>query len=496
VTVTEDLSYIEAARRQKLEALVQMGIEPFAYRFERTHTLAEASSAFSETEEIPVQVAGRIVALRPHGKSTFLHLEDRSGRLQVFFSQKEIGEEAYANTKLLDLSDYVGIEGMMFRTRRGEVTVRATSYTLLAKALRPLPLAKDDADGTRHGGLTDSETRYRQRYADLAVNPDVRRVFVQRARVVSYIRRFFDERGYVEVETPVLQPLYGGAAAEPFTTYHHALEQELYLRIADELYLKRCIVGGLERVYEIGHDFRNEGVDRFHNPEFTMLEFYEAYADYEDMMRRLEELVVGLVTEMYGSTTLDRFGKAFDFSLPWKRDSYRDLLQRHAGVDLLNDDDQTLRKVLTRFEVESIDAMSRSKLVDEVFKHTVEPHLVQPVFVTDHPLEISPLAKRKRGEPGLTERFEWYVDGIELANAFSELNDPDDQRRRFEAQMEARAAGDREAHALDEDYIRALEYGMPPTGGLGLGIDRLVMFLEEQRSIRDVILFPTLRPEE
>ncbi len=494
MTATGELSYIEEARRQKLAVLTERGIEPFAYRFERTHTLDEATTAFDENSEVSVQVAGRIIALRPGGKSTFGHLVDRTGRLQFFFSQKVVGEEAYANVKLLDLSDHVGIEGVMFRTRTGEITVRVTSYRLLAKALRPLPFGKE-SEGTRHGGLMDPETRYRQRYADLAVHPEVRSVFVQRAKIVSYIRRFFDDLGYVEVETPVLQPLYGGAAAEPFTTTHNALSMQLYLRIADELYLKRCIVGGLERVYEIGHDFRNEGVDRYHNPEFTMLEFYEAYADYEDMMQRLEDLVSGLIDHMYGSKKLERFGAVFDFTPPWPRESFVGLVKQHAGVDLLTDDDDTLRGALQQYETEDPGTMPRTKLIDELFKNAVEPTLIQPTFVVDHPLEISPLAKPKRGEPALTERFEWFVNGVEVANAFSELNDPVDQRQRFEAQGRARQAGDREAHTLDEDYLRALEYGMPPTGGLGLGIDRLVMLLEEQHSIRDVILFPALKAE-
>jgi len=489
--------YLETARREKLNAFVARGVAPFAYRFERSHDLAAAREAFADDgPEVEVAVAGRIDSLRPHGKTTFAHLVDRSGRLQLYLRRDELGEDRWEQVGLLDLGDHIGVRGVLFRTRTGEVTVRVRDLELLAKALRPLPLGKEDAEGRRHGGLTDTETRYRQRYADLAIHEEVREGFLRRARVVAHIRRHMDDLGYVEVETPVLQPVYGGAAARPFTTLHHALDTTLYLRIADELYLKRCIVGGLERVYEIGHDFRNEGIDRLHNPEFTMLEFYEAYADYTDMMTRLEDLVSGIATSVYGGTVLERFGRTFDFTPPWPRVAYRDLVREHAGVDVLVDDDDTLRAVLRTRDAEEVDLMPRTKLVDEVFKVFVEPHLIQPTIVMDYPIEISPLAKPHRDQPGLTERFEWFVNGNELANAFSELNDPDDQRRRFDAQVTAREAGDDEAHQLDEDYLRALEYGMPPTGGLGLGLDRLMMILEGKTSIRDVILFPALRPEE
>jgi lysyl-tRNA synthetase, class II len=496
MTSEVERTYVEQARREKLDALIEAGVPPFAYRFQRTHTLRDARDGFREEEDLPVAVAGRIVAWRPHGKTTFAHLEDRSGKLQLYLRGDALGDEAYALLKLADLGDHIGVTGTLFRTRTGEITVKVSGWEMLAKALRPLPLGKEDADGVVHSGLSDPETRYRQRYADLAVHPEVRNVFIQRARIISLIRRFMDSRGFIEVETPVLQPLYGGAAARPFTTHHHALDTSLYLRIADELYLKRCIVGGLERVYEIGHDFRNEGIDRFHNPEFTMLEFYQAYADYSDMVALLETLISELVNEMYGSTVLERFGRAFDFSPPWNRQPFVDLVREHAGVDLLTSDEDRLRTVLSARGTEEVDELPRTKLIDEIFKTFVEPNLIQPTIVVDYPLEISPLAKPKRGEPRLTERFELFIDGMEFANAFSELNDPDDQRRRFEEQGVARDAGDDEAHAMDEDYIRALEYGMPPTGGLGLGIDRLVMLLEEQKSIRDVILFPTLRPDE
>lgn len=496
MTVVEERTYVEAARREKLRALADRGIAPFAYRFARSHDAAEALAAFDESKEVSVRVAGRLVALRPHGKTTFAHLADRSGKIQLYLNINRLGADSYEATRLLDLGDFVGVEGPLKMTRTGEITVWVDRYELLAKALRPLPFGKEDADGKVHSGLTDSETRYRQRYADLAVHGEIRDLFVLRAGVIRFLRKFLDDRGYVEVETPVLQAVYGGAAARPFVTHHNALDTRLYLRIADELYLKRCIVGGLEKVYEIGHDFRNEGIDRFHNPEFTMLEFYEAYADYTDMMVLLEEMLSSLVQDIEGSNLLPRFGKTFDFTPPWPQKTYVGLIQEHTGLDLLSADDGMLRGLLEAEGEEALDGVPRTKLMDEVFKAFVEPHLVQPTFVIDYPIEISPLAKPKRGNPVLTERFELFVDGTEIANAFSELNDPDDQRARFEQQVAARDAGDEEAHTLDSDYIRALEYGMPPTGGLGLGVDRLLMLLADKKSIREVILFPTLRPEE
>jgi lysyl-tRNA synthetase class 2 len=495
-------SFVEAARREKLKELRERGIPPFAYGYERTHTAAEALAAFAPEAVVAVSVAGRLASLRGHGKTTFAHLEDPTGRVQLYFKIDDLGE-AYELVKLLDLGDIVGVKGALFRTRTQEITIRATEVTLLAKALRPLPLGKEDDAGERHGTLADPETRYRQRYADLAVHPDTRAVFELRARVVAYIRRFLDARGYVEVETPVLQPLYGGALARPFVTHHNALDARLYLRIATELYLKRCIVGGMEKVYEIGKDFRNEGLDRLHNPEFTMLEFYQAYIDYTDVMGIIESMLSGLVTGLYGGPAIERFGQTFNFTPPWPRKAYRALVAQRAGLDLAHATDAELRDRLAGGPVteedgapQDLTALPRTKLIDELFKRFVEPTLEQPTFVVDYPVEISPLAKPKRGDPTLAERFELYVQGRELANAFSELNDPDDQRARFEAQGRARAAGDQEAHQLDQDYVRALEYGMPPTGGAGLGIDRLVMLLAERPSIRDVILFPLLRPGE
>ena len=488
-------SFVEAARREKLAELVKRGVVPFAYRYDRTGPAAAALERFRDDDATVHRLAGRLVLLRPMGKTTFGHLEDGSGRIQLYFKVDEVGAAAYELVKLLDLGDIVGVEGPLFRTKTGAVTLRVVRFTLLAKSLRPLPLGKEDAQGVRHGELADPELRARQRYADLAVHPEVREVFRLRARVVSYLRRFLDARGYLEVETPVLQPLYGGASARPFTTHYEALDATMYLRIADELYLKRCIVGGLERVYEIGHDFRNEGMDRFHNPEFTMAEWYEAYADYEGMLALTEAMVAGMAAELFGTTTLERHGATLSFARPFARKDFSALVRDTAGVDLAGAGDGELRAALARKDVADADRLSGGKLVDEVFKTYVEPTLVQPTFVLDYPVALSPLAKLKRDDPTRVERWELFIQKREIANAFSELNDPEEQRRRFEQQARLRAAGDAEAQQLDEDYIRALEYGMPPTGGVGLGLDRLLMILSDQPHIRDVILFPLLRPE-
>ena len=488
--------FVEVARREKLEELVKRGVVPFAYGFERSGTTQAAVAAYSSDDDPTVhRLAGRLVALRPHGKTTFAHLADQSGKIQVYFKLDDLGAAGYDVIALLDLGDFVGVEGRLFKTRTGEITIRVQGLTLLAKSLRPLPLGKEDESGVRHGGLADAEQRARQRYADLAVHPEVRELFALRTRVVRGIRRFLDDRGYLEVETPVLQPLYGGAAARPFTSHYEALDTTVYLRIADELYLKRCIVGGFEKVYEIGHDFRNEGLSRFHNPEFTMAEWYEAYADYEKMRDLTEEMLATLVVDLFGTATLERHGTTLSFARPFARKDFYALMRDAAGVDLAQADDQALRAVLRRRNVPDTEKLSGVKLVDEVFKTYVEPTLIQPTFVMDYPLALSPLAKTKRGDSTKVERWELFIQGRELANAFSELNDPEEQRRRFEQQGRLRAAGDQEAQQLDEDFLRALEYGMPPTGGVGLGVDRLVMILADQANIRDVILFPMLRPE-
>jgi len=492
--------FVELARRDKLEALRGRGVPPFAYRFARSHTAAGALAAFAEGQEGPaVAVAGRLVAIRTHGKTLFAHLADASGRIQLYFRRDDLGGELFDVLGLLDLGDHVGAAGALFRTRTGEVTLKVERFELLAKALRPLPLGKTAAgvDGSEahFSELADPEQRYRQRYADLAVHAEHRALFEQRAAVVRAVRRFLDARGFLEVETPILQPLYGGASARPFVTRYNALGTEFYLRIADELYLKRLIVGGCERVYEIGKDFRNEGMDRLHNPEFTMLESYEAYVDYMDVLEMTQSLVVEVVREVTGGLVVEAGGKPVDLTPPWRRAGFSELVLEHAGVDLKRSDAAALAAELARRGIAPDQSAGRGRLIDQLFKAAVEPKLDAPVFILDFPIEMSPLAKPKRGDPELAERFELFVGGYELANAFSELNDPDDQRRRFEAQGVLRAGGDEEAQALDEDYLRALEYGLPPTGGMGLGIDRLTMLVTGARTIRDVILFPALRPE-
>jgi len=495
--VTEELNFVLQARREKLEALEAAGVPPYAYSFDRQHTAAQALTMLGDAEEgPPVTLAGRIVAWRAHGKTTFAHLADSTGRIQLYFKKDQLGEQAYSLLAHLDLGDIIGVHGPLFRTRTGETTVRVDRVELLAKSLRPLPFGKEEeVDGqiVRHSGFTDPEQRYRQRYADLAVHPEVRAIFIARSRLTTALRKFFDERDYLEVETPILQPLYGGAAARPFTTVHNALDMPLYLRIADELYLKRLVVGGLDRVYEIGHDFRNEGIDRTHNPEFTMLEFYQAYADYTEMMTVVEELMekaaeaVRLVPEFKSKVPV--------FERPFQRVEWFPALNAAAGTDVDALDDSGLRALATRVGVEKPETLSRPKVLDEIFQVLVESKLIKPTFVIDYPVELSPLAKPKRGNPKLTERFELFANGKEMANAFSELNDPLDQRRRLEAQGRLRAAGDEEAAGVDEDYLRAMEYGMPPMGGVGMGVDRLLMYLTGTSHIRDVILFPTMRPE-
>lgn len=500
---------VVADRVAKLARLRELGVEPYAYSYAPTHAAADALAAFAAHEEAhgademgePVRIAGRLVSRRVMGKSTFGHLADRTGKIQLYLRVNDLGD-AYSVLDLIDLGDWIGAEGTLFRTRTGEVSLRVSAFHLLSKALRPLPLGKEDVDaetGERkvYSGFTDVEARYRQRYADLAVNPEVRDTFVLRARTVSAVRRFLDDRGFVEVETPVLQPLYGGALARPFTTHHNALDMQLYLRIADELYLKRLIVGGMERVYEIAKNFRNEGLSRFHNPEFTMVEFYAAYMDYEDVMRFTEELLAYVAREALGGAPVVFGGHEIRFDQPFARYTMYEALREIGGVEVETGSEDDLREAVRRVGVSAEDArtMGRGKLIDELFGALVEPKLIQPTFITDYPREMSPLAKPKRGDPSLTERFELMVAGKELCNAYSELNDPIDQRERFESQTRLAAAGDEETQPLDEDFLRAMEFGMPPTGGFGMGIDRLVMILSGSPSIRDVILFPTMRPE-
>jgi lysyl-tRNA synthetase, class II len=503
--VTDERSYVIEDRVRKLEQLRALGVEPFGYSYDVTHTSAQAKDILAEgksEDSTPVRIAGRLISMRGHGKTTFAHLSDRAGRIQLYFRKDEVGEAQFAVLSLLYIGDWIGVTGSMMLTKTGELTVRVATLEVLAKAIRPLPMGKeetDEATGERvvHSGFVDLEQRYRQRYADLAVNPEVREVFYTRTKVVTTLRQFLDARGYVEVETPVLQPLYGGASARPFVTHHNALDMRLYLRIADELYLKRLIVGGLERVYEISKDFRNEGIDRTHNPEFTMLEFYQAFADYQDMMQLVEEMLVTVAKTANGDVLeLPLEGKTINFKPPFARLAFLDAIKLHGGFDAAAESDEQLRQRVKKLHVPDADKMGRGKLLDELFGEFVEPRLWDPVFIVDYPRELSPLAKPKRGDAALVERFELMIAGREIANCFSELNDPIDQRERFEAQVRLREAGDEEAQSFDHDYVRALEYGMPPTGGVGIGIDRLVMLLTDQTSIRDVILFPTMRPEE
>ncbi|HEY3746029.1 MAG TPA: lysine--tRNA ligase [Gemmatimonadaceae bacterium] len=495
--MSEELNFVLQARREKLEAIEASGIAPYAYAFARENSAAQAQTLLGDAEEgPPVSLAGRVVAWRSHGKTTFAHLADSTGKIQLYFKRDQLGDASYALLAHLDLGDIIGVHGPLFRTRTGEVTVRVDRVELLAKSLRPLPFGKEEeVNGqlVRHSGFVDPEQRYRQRYADLAVHPEVRALFIARSRMISSIRSFLDARDFLEVETPILQPLYGGAAARPFTTLHNALDMPLYLRIADELYLKRLVVGGLDRVYEIGHDFRNEGIDRTHNPEFTMLEFYQAYVDYTGMMELVEELLEKAAAAVRAIPELA--GKVPVFRRPFKRVEWMPSLNAAAGVDVPALSEQALQSMARRVGVEKPEGLSRPKLLDEMFQALVESKLQEPTFVVDYPVELSPLAKPKRGNPELTERFELFANGKEMANAFSELNDPLDQRRRFEAQARLKAGGDLEASGVDEDYLRAMEYGMPPMGGAGIGIDRLFMYLSGATNIRDVILFPTMRPE-
>lgn len=475
-------------RREKLAELRAQGIEPYGGRYERTHLAAELKNHFAGLDGSRVRLAGRLVARRGHGKATFADLMDGSGKIQLYFRLDGVGEQAYELFKKLDIGDIVGVEGTVFKTRMGEVTVDVASFTLLAKSLRALP--------EKWHGLKDVELRYRQRYLDLIANPAVREVFVTRTRILRAIRSFLNERGFLEVETPMMQPIAGGAAARPFITYHNALDMQLYLRIAPELYLKRLLVGGFEKVYEINRNFRNEGISTRHNPEFTMLELYQAYADYTDMMRLTEELLFHVVTTVLETPSVTYQGTEINFTPPWPRLTMLEAVRQRTGIDFAALDAQEARNAVRGLGMEAEGHLSWGEAVNLAFEEKVQPALVQPAFILDYPLDISPLAKKKPDDPRLTYRFELFINGWEIANAFSELNDPLDQYERFLAQSEKRRAGDEEAHAMDEDFITALEYGMPPAGGLGIGIDRLVMLLTDSPSIRDVILFPLMRPRE
>ena len=487
----EKLSDLEKQRRTKLERIREKGIDPYPPRVRRSHTVAEAVLEFETGEsERQISLVGRLRSVRVMGKSTFAHIEDGSGRIQIYLRRDALGEEAYEFFKRdFDIGDFIGATGRLFRTRTGEITLQVEDFKMLAKSLHPLP--------EKWHGLKDVETRYRQRYLDLIANEEVRQVFVIRGRIVSALRRFLDQRGFLEVETPVLQPLYGGAAARPFVTHHNILDQDLYLRISDELYLKRLIIGGYERVYEIGKDFRNEGVSYKHNPEFTQLEFYQAYADYNDVMEMAEQMISYAVQEVLGTTRVNYQGNEIDLTPPWPRRSLRQAIKEESGVDYQDyPDAQGLYQAIRAIGGDVEPTATRGKLIDALLSNYVEPRLIQPTFLVDYPLELSPLAKRKPGSSETVERFEGFAAGMELCNAFSELNDPQDQEGRFLAHGRAYEAGDEEAHRMDEDYLAALSYGMPPTGGFGMGIDRLTMLLTDQVSIREVILFPHMRTRE
>ncbi len=486
------LDRLIAERRAKADAFRAGGVDPFPTRFDGRVPIADVRVAHESLEpgaegDDPVRVAGRVTARRGQGKVSFLDLEDRDGRIQLWASVDRLGEDGMRLLREVDLGDFVGVTGPVARTRRGELSIAVTGATLLAKSLRPPP--------DKHAGLKDPELRFRQRYLDL-LDPDVRRSFVVRSRAIAAIRRFLDDRGFIEVETPILQPVYGGAAARPFVTHHNALGRDLYLRIAPELYLKRCLVGGLEKVYELGKDFRNEGVSFKHNPEFTMVETYEAYVDYRHVMEMLEQMVAAAALAAVGTTTVTWRGHTVDLAPPWRRVPLRDALREASGIDFgEHPDAAALRAAMRGRGYEAGDDETWGKLVDGLLTQALEPTLIQPTILHDYPLELSPFAKRSAGNPDLVERFEAFAGGMEIANAFSELNDPDDQRERFRMAQADREAGDDEAQPMDEDFLAALEHGMPPTGGLGLGVDRLVMMLTDRDTIREVILFPAMRSQ-
>ena len=487
-------------RLEKLNKLQSLKVVPYAYGYDQTHLAQEVIESYTAggDKHDNVSSAGRLMSLRRMGKASFAHLMDRTGRIQIYVKQDEVGPDTYEVFKQLDLGDIIGVKGTVFKTKTGEITVLVKELSVLSKSLRPMPIVKEkiqDDEKIVYDAFKDKEMRYRQRYVDLIVSPEVRQVFIGRSRIVSIIRRHLEEKGYIEVETPVLQPLYGGAFARPFVTHHNALDTTLYLRIADELYLKRLIVGGLYGVFEIAKDFRNEGMDRDHNPEFTMLEIYVAYQDYTFMMDLVEDLICTISKKLMGGTSFTYQNQSIDVTPPWKRMTYFGAIQEYAGVDLQEKTEKECLAVAKQLNIELEGSEDRGAILDAIFGEFVEPKLIQPTYIMDYPLEISPLAKKHRSQEGLVERFEGFIAGKEICNAFSELNDPQDQRARFEEQARLKAEGLDDAMLIDEDYIRALEYGMPPAAGLGVGIDRLVMLLTDAASIRDVILFPQMRPE-
>lgn len=476
-------------RIDKMHKIEEHGWKPFGYRFLYTHRAADIAAQFDELseKETEVKMAGRIMAIRGHGKTCFMDMQDKTGRIQVYVRKDVIGEENYALIKLMDIGDTVGITGTAFRTHMGELSIKANSVEMLSKSLRPLP--------EKWHGLKDVETRYRQRYVDLIVNPEVRDTFVKRSQIIKSVREVLDSHDFLEVETPILNTIAGGAAARPFISYHNALDMQVYMRIAPELYLKRLIVGGMDRVYEMGRVFRNEGIDNRHNPEFTSVEIYQAFADYRDMMDLTEEVVVKTAEKVLGTTTINYEGTTIELASPWKRMSMIEAVKEYSGKDFTNVTDlEEARAIAKELNVAVEPSFGIGKIINACFEEYVEDKLIQPTFITGHPKEISPLAKSNPENPEITDRFEAYIYGREICNGFTELNDPIDQKERFLKQVEERANGDEEANMMDEDFVNALEYGLPPTGGLGIGIDRLVMFLTNSSTIRDVLFFPTMKP--
>jgi lysyl-tRNA synthetase class 2 len=484
----ENLNEMLMMRREKLKELNELGKNPFRIeKYDYTHHSTTIKEKFDELEEQTVSVAGRLMSRRGHGKVSFMDLQDSEGKIQIFVKMDAIGKEAYEQLNLLDLGDIIGVKGEVFKTKTGEISVRAKELILLTKSLQILP--------EKFHGLKDQDLRYRQRYVDLIVNPEVKETFILRSKIIKAVREYLDNRGFLEVDTPILNTIAGGANARPFITHHNTLDLDMYLRIANELYLKRLIVGGFEKVYEMGRMFRNEGMSYKHNPEFTNIELYQAYADYEDMMVLTEEMVAYVAEKTLGSTVIDYQGKEIDLTPPWRRITMIDAIKEYTGVDFNSvDTDEEAIEVAKSKGLEIEPNMKRGHIISEMFEEFCEEHLVQPTFVTHHPVEVSPLAKRNAEDPRLTNRFEAFINTWEIANAFSELNDPIDQKQRFAEQAKQREAGDHEAHMMDMDFVNALEVGLPPTGGLGIGIDRLIMILTNQPTIRDVILFPTMKP--
>lgn len=487
--IKEDLNDLMLQRREKMDQLVESNIKPYGKKYYYTHHAIDIEENFDELEEEEVSLVGRVMAVRTHGKASFADLMDMTARIQLYVKVDAIGEDRYEFFSNLDIGDFIGITGTVFKTRRGQISIKVTSFSFLSKSLRPLP--------EKWHGLKDKETRYRQRYVDLIVNPDVKETFVLRSKIMREIRKFLENDGFLEVETPMMHPIPGGTSARPFVTHHNTLDMDLYMRIAPELYLKRLIVGGFEKVFELNRNFRNEGMSFKHNPEFTMMELYQANADYSDMMELMENMVAYVAKEVLGTTKITYQGEEIDLTPSWRRLTMVEAVKEYTGVDFSSiKSDQDAVEAAKNIGIKLEESTKKGHVLNRIFEERVEEKLIQPTFIMNYPIEISPLATKMDEDPNYTYRFEPFIYGWELGNAFTELVDPIDQKERFEEQVKQRDAGDEEAHMMDEDYVRALEYGMPPTGGLGVGIDRLVMLLTDSPSIRDVILFPTMRPEQ